>query len=380
MSIRLSCAVLLVFVITSSAYAQTAMPAPAPPIIGAKSYLIIDAETGRELASLDPDSPLAPASLTKLMTTYVVFAALKQGQIALADEVTISEKAWRTPGSRMFVEVGKRVSIEDLLLGLIVQSGNDAGVALAEHIAGTESVFAQMMNQFAQQLGMLSSNFLNATGLPAEGHVTTARDLATLARAMIEEFPDYYAWHAVKEFTFNDIKQSNRNKLLWRDSSVDGLKTGHTDDAGYCLVASAQRDGMRIVSVVLGTSSEKARADGSQALLNYGFRFFETRLLYKAGEEVTTARVWKSANLTSRLGVLEDLYITVRRGSYDQLESTIDIPAIVEAPIASGQPVAELKISLGEEQVLSTPLRALDDNPTGSLWQRTKDSVSLWFE
>jgi len=380
MSIRLSCAVLLVFVFTSSAYAQTAMPAPAPPIIGAKSYLIIDAETGRELASLDPDSPLAPASLTKLMTTYVVFAALKQGQIALADEVTISEKAWRTPGSRMFVEVGKRVSIEDLLLGLIVQSGNDAGVALAEHIAGTESVFAQMMNQFAQQLGMLSSNFLNATGLPAEGHVTTARDLATLARAMIEEFPDYYAWHAVKEFTFNDIKQSNRNKLLWRDSSVDGLKTGHTDDAGYCLVASAQRDGMRIVSVVLGTSSEKARADGSQALLNYGFRFFETRLLYKAGEEVTTARVWKSANLTSRLGVLEDLYITVRRGSYDQLESTIDIPAIVEAPIASGQPVAELKISLGEEQVLSTPLRALDDNPTGSLWQRTKDSVSLWFE
>ncbi len=356
------------------------MPAPAPPIIGAKSYLVIDATTGKELASLDPDTPLAPASLTKIMTTYVVFKALSQGQIQLADEVTISERAWRTPGSRMFVEVGKRVKIEELLLGLIVQSGNDAGVALAEHIAGTEGVFAEMMNQQAQQLGMLSSNFLNATGLPAEGHVTTARDLATLARAMIEEFPDYYAWHAVKEYTFNDITQSNRNKLLWRDSSVDGLKTGHTDDAGYCLVASAARDGMRIVSVVMGTSSEKSRADGSQALLNYGFRFFETRLLYKAGEEVTTARVWKSANLTSRLGVLEDLYITVRRGSYDQLVSTIDIPAIVEAPVAAGQPVAELKIGLGEEQVLSTPLRALDDNPTGSLWQRTKDSVSLWFE
>ena len=356
------------------------MPAPAPPIIGAKSYLVIDAKTGKEMASLEPDSPLAPASLTKIMTTYVVFKALRQGQIQLEDEVTISERAWRTPGSRMFVEVGKRVKIEELLLGLIVQSGNDAGVALAEHIAGTEGVFAQMMNQHAQQLGMHSSNFLNATGLPAEGHVTTARDLATLARAMIEEFPDYYAWHAVKEYTFNDIKQSNRNKLLWRDASVDGLKTGHTEDAGYCLVASAERDGMRIVSVVLGTSSEKARADGSQALLNYGFRFFETRLLYKAGEEVTSARVWKSENLTSRLGVLEDLYITVRRGSYDQLESTIDIPAIVEAPIAAGQPVAELKIGLGEEQVLSTPLRALDDNPTGSLWQRTKDSVSLWFE
>ena len=377
---RLSCALLLIFAFVSSAYAQAPMPAPAPPIIGAKSYLLIDAKTGTELASLDPDSPLAPASLTKIMTTYVVFEALRQGQVKLEDEVTISERAWRTPGSRMFVEVGKRVTIEELLLGLIVQSGNDAGVALAEHIAGTEGVFAQMMNQYAQQLGMHSSNFMNATGLPAEGHVTTARDLATLARAMIEEFPDYYAWHAVKEYTFNDIKQSNRNKLLWRDASVDGLKTGHTDDAGYCLVASAERDGMRIVSVVLGTSSEKTRADGSQALLNYGFRFFETRLLYKAGEEVTTARVWKSANLTSSLGVLEDLYITVRRGSYDQLESTIDIPAIVEAPVAAGQQIAELKVGLGEQRVLSAPLRALEDNPVGSLWQRTKDSVSLWFE
>ena len=377
---RLSCALLLIFAFVSSAYAQAPMPAPAPPIIGAKSYLLIDAKTGTELASLDPDSPLAPASLTKIMTTYVVFEALRQGQVKLEDEVTISERAWRTPGSRMFVEVGKRVTIEELLLGLIVRSGNDAGVALAEHIAGTEGVFAQMMTQYAQQLGMHSSNFMNATGLPAEGHVTTARDLATLARAMIEEFPDYYAWHAEKEYTFNDIRQTNRNTLLWRDASVDGLKTGHTDDAGYCLVASAERDGMRIVSVVLGTSSEKARADGSQALLNYGFRFFETRLLYKAGEEVTTARVWKSANLTSSLGVLDDLYITVRRGSYDQLESTVDIPAIVEAPLAAGQQVAVLKIGLGEQQVLSTPLRALEDNPIGSLWQRTKDSVSLWFE
>ena len=280
----------------------------------------------------------------------------------------------------MFVEVGKRVAVEDLLLGMIVQSGNDASVALAEHIAGTEGVFAQMMNQYAQALGMYSSNFLNATGMPAEGHLTTARDLATLARAVIEEFPDYYPWHAVKEFTFNDIKQSNRNSLLWRDPSVDGLKTGHTDDAGYCLVASAVRDDMRVISVVMGTSSTKARTDGSQALLNYGFRFFETRLLFKAGEEVTTARVWKSANETSRLGLLEDLYITVRRGTYDQLESTLDIPAIVEAPVAAGQPVAELRISLGEQEVLSTPLRALDDNPEGSFWQRTKDSVSLWFE
>ncbi len=356
------------------------MPAPAPPIIGAKSYLVVDATTGKELASLDPDTPLTPASLTKIMTTYVVFTALRQGQISLEDEVTISEKAWRMPGSRMFVEVGKRVSIEDLLLGMIVQSGNDASVALAEHIAGTEGVFAQMMNQYAQQLGMHSSNFLNATGMPAEGHITTARDLATLARALIEEFPEYYAWHAIKEFTFNDIKQSNRNSLLWRDPSVDGLKTGHTEDAGYCLVSSAVRDGMRVISVVMGTSSTKARTDGSQALLNYAFRFFETRLLFRAGEEVATTRVWKSANEVSRLGVLEDLYITVRRGTYDQLESTLDIPAIVEAPVASGQPVAELTIALDEDVQLSTPLRALEDNPEGSFWQRAKDSVGLWFE
>ena len=356
------------------------MPAPAPPIIGAQSYLVIDATTGHELASLEPDAPLAPASLTKIMTTYVVFKALQQGQVTLNDMVTISEKAWRTPGSRMFVEVNKQVSVEDLLLGLIVQSGNDAGVALAEHIAGTEGVFAEMMNQVAQQLGMHSSHFVNATGLPAEGHETTARDLATLAQAMINEFPEYYAWHAVKEFTFNDIRQTNRNKLRWRDASVDGIKTGHTDDAGYCHVASAERDGMRIISVVLGTASEKARADGSQALLNYGFRFFETRLLFKAGEEVTNARIWKSLNETSRLGVLEDLYITVRRGAYDKLESSVDVPAIVEAPIAAGQPVAELKIDLDGEEVLRTPLRALDDNPTGSFWQRTRDSVSLMFE
>ena len=287
---------LTIGVVSTSAYAQSVMPAPAPPIIGAKSYLAIDAQTGHELAALDPDIPLAPASLTKIMTTYVVFKALQQEQIQLTDEVTISEKAWRMPGSRMFVEVGKRVTIEDLLLGMIVQSGNDASVALAEHIAGTEGVFAEMMNQYAQQLGMLSTHFVNSTGMPAEGHLTTARDLATLARAMIAEFPDYYAWHAVREFTFNEIKQSNRNKLLWRDASVDGLKTGHTDDAGYCLVASAKRDGMRIITVVLGSASEKSRADGSQALLNYGFRFFETRLLFKAGEEVSTARVWKSAN------------------------------------------------------------------------------------
>ncbi len=373
-------ALLILFFLFNSITYAAGMPTPAAPVIGAKSYLVIDSKTGHEIASLDPDAPLAPASLTKIMTTYVVFSALKQGQITLDEEVTVSEKAWRTPGSRMFIEVGKRISVKDLLFGMIVQSGNDASVALAEHIGGTESVFAEMMNQHAAALGMHSSHFLNATGLPAENHVTTARDLAILARALIQEFPDYYPWHAVKEFTFNDITQSNRNTLLWRDDSVDGLKTGHTEDAGYCLVASASRDNMRVISVVLGTSSTKARADGSQALINYAFRFFETRLLFKAGEQISTARIWKSANEYSALGVLEDLYITVRRGSYDQLESQVDIPGIVMAPIAAGQPLANLRISLDGEQLLTTPLRALDDNPAGSFWQRTKDNISLMFE
>jgi D-alanyl-D-alanine carboxypeptidase (penicillin-binding protein 5/6) len=363
----------------SVAYADV-MPTPAAPIIGAKSYFVIDAQTGHEIAALEADNPLAPASLTKIMTTYVVFSALRQGQITLEEEVTISEKAWRTPGSRMFIEVGTRVTVQNLLMGMIVQSGNDASVALAEHIAGSESVFAEMMNQHAAALGMYSSQFKNATGLPAENHVTTARDLATLARAIIQEFPDYYAWHAVKEFTYNDIKQSNRNSLLWRDDSVDGLKTGHTEDAGYCLVASAQRDGMRVISVVLGTSSTKARADGSQALVNYAFRFFETRLLFSAGDEIATTRVWKSANEFSRLGVLEDLHITIRRGSYENLESNLEIPTIVEAPIASGQPVASLNVSLDGQTLLNTQLRALEENPAGTFWQRTKDNFSLMFE
>lgn len=364
----------------TTTFAADVRPLPSPPIIGATSYLVIDSTTGFEIATLEPDKAVAPASLTKLMTAYVVFKALRENQIALADEVTVSEKAWRAEGSRMFIEVGKRVSVEDLLLGMIVQSGNDASIALAEHIAGSEAVFAEIMNQYAQALGMLSSHFVNATGLPNEDHYATARDMSTLARAIINEFPDYYQWYSVKEFTFNNITQPNRNNLLWRDDSVDGMKTGHTDAAGYCLVSSAERDGMRIVSVVLGTASAKARIDGSQALINYAFRFFETRLLYKAGEEVTQARIWKSANEYSSLGVLEDLYITVQRGAYDSLESILNIPAILEAPVAAGQPLAELKVSLNGAELLTEPLRALDDNPAGSIWQKTRDSVGLWFE
>ncbi len=378
MKFRLLALVALIVAVNSNS--AELRPLPAPPIIGATSYLVVDSKTGFEIAALEPDKRIAPASLTKLMTAYTVFHALREKQISLDEQVTVSEKAWRAEGSRMFIEVGKRVSVEDLLLGMIVQSGNDASIALAEHVAGSESVFAEIMNQYAQGLGMLSSHFVNSTGLPDDDHYSTARDLATLARAIINEFPDYYEWYSVKEFTFNDIKQPNRNNLLWRDDSVDGMKTGHTDAAGYCLVSSAERDGMRIISVVLGTASAKARVDGSQALINYAFRFFETRLLYKAGEQITQARIWKSANEYSSLGVLEDLYITLQRGAYDSLESTLNIPAVLVAPVGTGQPLAEIVVSLNGADLVTEPLRALADNPAGSFWQKTRDSVSLWFE
>lgn len=371
---------LIALLIACNSYAASVRPLPAPPIIGASSFLVIDARTGHQIASLEPDKAVAPASLTKLMTAYVVFKSLREDHIQLSDEVTVSEKAWRAEGSRMFIEVGKRVSVQNLLLGMIVQSGNDASIALAEYVAGSESVFAEMMNQYAAALGMHSSSFVNSTGLPHDDHYSTARDLSTLARAIISEFPDYYQWYSVREFTFNDIKQPNRNNLLWRDDSVDGMKTGHTDAAGYCLVSSAKRDGTRVISVVLGTSSAKARIDGSHALINYAFRFFETRLLYRAGEEIAKVRIWKSANEFSSLGVLEDLYITLQRGSYDSLESVHNIPAILVAPVAEGQPLAEIKVSLNGSELISEPLRALADNPSGSFWQRTVDGVSLWFD
>lgn len=363
----------------ASALAQD-IPIPAAPAIGAKSYFVMAGKTGRELASLEPDEKLAPASLTKLMTAYVVFKALEEGQVALDDQVTVSEKAWRTGGSRMFIEVGTRVKVSDLILGVIVQSGNDASVALAEHVAGTEAVFAEVMNRYAAALGMHNSHFMNATGLPGEEHYSTARDLAILARAIVDEFPDYYRWYSTREFTYNDISQRNRNALLWRDSSVDGMKTGHTDDAGYCLVSSAEREDMRVISVVLGTASPKARIDGSQALLNYAFRFYETRLLYKAGEAVAEARIWKAANEFTPLGLPQDLYITIPRGSFDEVESVLNMPAVLLAPVAQGQPLAELQVTLNGDSVLNQPLRALDPNPEGSIWQRARDGVMLWFE
>ncbi|WJW75927.1 D-alanyl-D-alanine carboxypeptidase family protein [Thiohalobacter sp. IOR34] len=375
----LKLSVLLVTLIATAAGAAP-LPVPKPPAVGARSYLLQDHMSGRVLAEKAADQRMEPASITKMMSAYVIFKELKSGSIRLEDQVTVSEKAWRMPGSRMFIEVGKKVSVEDLIKGMIVQSGNDATVALAEHVAGSEDSFADYMNRYAEELGLTGSHFSNATGLPDPEHYTTARDIARIARALIHEFPEYYAWYSQKSFTFNGITQHNRNKLLWRDPTVDGIKTGHTDAAGYCLVTSALRDGMRLISVVLGTKSEEARADASQALLNYGFRFFETHKLYDAGTPLTQARVWKGAREQLPLGLAETLYVTIPRGRYQELQAGMRLPNTLIAPVSAGQPLGSVQIRLGDELVAEQPLVALESIPEGSFWQRALDEAMLYFE
>ncbi|HET8808509.1 MAG TPA: D-alanyl-D-alanine carboxypeptidase family protein, partial [Methylophaga sp.] len=299
------------------------------------------------------------------------------GNIQLDDEVLISENAWRMIGSRSFLEVNTKVPVEALLRGMIVQSGNDAAVALAEHIAGSEEVFAQMMNQYAQQLGMTDTNFTNSTGLPDPNHYTTARDIAILSSALIRDFPEHYEWYAEKEYTYNGITQHNRNKLLWRDNSVDGLKTGHTDEAGYCLAASAKRDGMRLIAVVLGTSSDNARAQEIQKLFNYGFRFFETHQLYAAGEKITDSKVWKGASETVDLGLAQALSVTVPRGQYQDLQAISNLQQPIIAPIAAGTELGEVEVRLGDEIITTQKLVALSDVEQGSWWRRLIDSLLL---
>jgi len=360
--------------------ADAQMMVPSPPDLGARGYLLLDHNSGQTLAAKNENQRLDPASITKLMTAYAVFRALGSGQISLNDEVLVSEKAWRTAGSRMFIEVGTRVTVEDLLQGMIVQSGNDASVALAEYLAGTEEVFAQVMNQYAAELGMSNTQYQNSTGLPAENHYTSAADIARLATAIIREFPEYYGWYSQKEFTYNEITQRNRNQLLWRDPSVDGMKTGMTDAAGYCLVSSANRDGMRLISVVLGTKSSSARARDSQALLNYGFQFFETRLLYPAGDTVAEARVWKGSHEMADLGPQTDLYVTIPRGRYGQLEAQVELPDRLVAPVDRSTRLGTVRVNLDEQTVAEANLFALNAVDEGTLWQVAKDSVLLWFE
>lgn len=374
----LFCALLFIGFTTIATAMQR--PVPAAPKIGARSYILIDYHSGKTLAEREPDNTVAPASITKLMTAYVVFSELKSGNISLDEQVNISEKAWRTTGSRMFVEVGKSVSVENLLKGMIIQSGNDASVALAEHIAGGEDTFAQFMNQYAKKLGMNNTNFMNCTGLPHKNHYTTARDISILARNLINNFPEYYPLYSQKSFTFNNITQHNRNKLLWQDKYVDGLKTGYTEDAGYCLAASAEREGMRLVSVVLGTNSVKARAKQSQQLLNYGFRFFETKLLYSGSEARLSANVWKGESDKFKLGIKDDLFITIPRGQYKFLKASTTLDNQITAPINKGQKFGMVTIKLDENVIAERPLIALENVNEGGIWNRMVDSVKLWFE
>lgn len=355
--------------------AQAAKPVPAAPDVAAKSYILVDFASGKVLAEKNADKKIEPASITKLMTAYAVYREISEDRLSLEDMVDISEKSWRMGGSRMYLEVGSSVSVDNLLKGLVVQSGNDASVALAEHIAGTESAFVQLMNQYATELGMDNTNFVNSTGWPDKKHLTTARDIATLAATIIREFPEYYPRYSEKEFTYNKIKQYNRNKLLWSDGSVDGLKTGHTESAGYCLVSSAQRDEMRIISVVLGTDSKKARASVSQALLNYGFRFYESHTLYEEDEVISRPRIWKGEFESLPVGLSSDLAITIPRGEYDKLDATMDIDKNIEAPITKGQQVGVVKITLDGEELESVPLVALESVDEGSLFQVAKDYV-----
>jgi D-alanyl-D-alanine carboxypeptidase (penicillin-binding protein 5/6) len=360
--------------------AQAAMPIPKAPSVGAKAYLVEDFHSGQAIAEKMADDQVEPASITKLMSAYVIFHEVLGGNLNLEDKVRISEKAWRTPGSRMFVEVNTEVSVADLLKGMIIQSGNDATVALAERVAGSEDSFAALMNHHAQELGLEHSHFTNSTGLPDKDHYTSARDIARIARALITEFPEYYLWYSTKQFTYNEITQYNRNKLLWRDESVDGLKTGHTDSAGYCLVTSAKRDNMRLITVVLGTKSEEARADASQSLLNYGFRFFETHKLYDADSPLTSARVWKGETESVNLGLDQTLYITIPRGEYKNLDAAMQLQEQIIAPVARGQKLGQTVVRLGEDTIKEQELVALETVNEGSFWQRIVDEALLYFE
>ncbi len=354
-------------------------PIPSPPDIAAKAYVLVDYHTGRTLAEANADERMEPASLTKIMTAYVAFGELKAGHVRLDDQVLISETAWRTGGSRMFVEVGSKVSFENLLKGMIIVSGNDASVAVAEHVAGSVQAFASLMNIQAKRLGMTGSHFVNSDGLPDPDHYVTARDLAILTRALIHDFPKYYKWHAQKEFTYNNITQANRNKLLNRDESVDGVKTGHTSGAGYCLVASGKRGDMRLITVVLGADSVNMRTRESQKLLSYGFRFFETHRVYGPSETVQTARVWMGSARELPVGLPEGLYVTVARGRFENVDRTIQVDPEIEAPVHQGETVGSVKLTSRGQTVASGKLVALQEIERGSWWQRLLDYIVRLF-
>ncbi len=356
------------------------LPVPAAPDVNAKAYLLVDTLTGKRLADKNASDRVDPASLTKIMTIYVASHELRDGNISLKDEVIISEKAWKMAGSKMFIEVKDKVSVEKLLMGVIVQSGNDASIALAEHISGTEEVFAVLMNLRAQELGMTGTNFVNATGWPDPEHYTTAEDLYQLTNAMITEFPDIYARYKTKEYTYGDITQPNRNNLLWQDESVDGVKTGHTESAGYCLVSSGIRKGTRLISVVLGSATKDSRINASQSLLNYGFRFFESHKLKEANQPLTEARVWMGLADTIKLGIEEDLNVVIPRRQYEHLEAKMDIESQIAAPVIKGEAYGNLTVTLDGKEITSVPLVALESVEEAGLIKRLMDKAKLLLE
>ena len=371
---------ILLFFACVFSFAAQAQLAPQPPTVAAKSWLLLDAGSGQVLASHNPDTKAEPASLTKLMSAYLVFAALKQKTLKPDQVVPVSTKAWKTGGSRTFIEPDKSVTVEELLNGMIVQSGNDASVALAEAVAGSEEVFAQMMTREAQRLGLKNSSFTNSTGLSDPQHYTTARDLALLAAAIIRDFPEYYTIYSKKEYTYNRITQPNRNRLLWLDPTVDGVKTGHTETAGYCLVASSKRGPRRLISVVMGTSSENVRAQESLKLLNYGFQFFDTVVVYKKGEPVRTERIWKGAQDTVKIGFQEDLVLSLPKGQAEKVKAEVAIKKPMLAPVSQGASVGTLKLAVDEKPLGEYPLLVLEAVPAAGIFGRTWDSMRLWFQ
>lgn len=377
---RFSSTLLILLAATWLNTAYSAAGAPPPPVIDARGYLLMDFESGNIISAKKAYERMEPASLTKMMTAYIVLSELKSGRIALTDKVRISEKAWRMEGSRTFVKEGDRVSLEILMKGMIVQSGNDATVALAEYVAGDETIFVSMMNQTAEQLDMSASHFMNSTGWPAENHYTTAHDMAVLARALIRDFPDHYAWYSIKEFTYAGIRQENRNKLLWMDDKIDGLKTGHTEAAGYCLVSSGVDHGMRLVSVVLGAKSKNGRARESQKLLNYGFRFFETHRLYEPMKSLTDVKVWKGEKESLSLGLASEMYVTIARDQFKKLEAKMKVTPSITAPINQGDQLGMVEVSLNGEIVAEAPLIALEAIAEGGFFGNLVDDALMMLE
>lgn len=363
----------------STAIAEDATTNTPLPSIAARNYLLQDFHSGQVLLEKEADVQIDPASLTKIMTAYIVFEKLREKQIQLTDEVQISEKAWRSIGSRMYLEVSTKVSVDLLLKGMIIQSGNDAAIALAEYIAGSEEKFVVLMNEYAQKLDLTQTHYVNSTGFTAEGHYSTARDLGKISRALIHDFPEYYRLYSEKEFTYDKVTQNNRNLLLWRDKSVDGLKTGYTEVAGYCLIASAKRGGMRLISVVLGTTSKKNRADESQKLLDYGFGAYETYQLYQANETLNTDTVWQGASSNVELGLAEPLYVTVPKGQYANLKANLYIDKHIVAPVQAGNKYGTLRLSLGEQMLAEYPIVALHDVEEGNVFQQLIDFIWIQF-